>query len=115
MHARTDAALDSADLEGLKDMLVRLRLENEADIAQARATLDTLTEDHSIGSASLQELAGNAEYTIADAQGIIALIDAAMDRMAQGKYGICVACEQPIPLARLQLRPYGTTCVPCST
>jgi len=114
MHARTDSALDPADLEDLKESLVRLRRENEADVAQAREALETLTADNSIGSASLQEVAGNAEYTIADALSIIALIDAALDRMAKGEYGTCVTCKQPIPLARLQLRPYGTTCVPCS-
>jgi DnaK suppressor protein len=37
----------------------------------------------------------------------------AMDRRAQGRYGICEECNQPIPKARLAARPQATLCVDC--
>jgi DnaK suppressor protein len=40
-------------------------------------------------------------------------IQEAMTRQAQGRYGICEACEQPIPRARLRARPQATLCISC--
>lgn len=115
MHTRAQSLLSDAELRGLKDSLLQLRIDNEHDITRARNELTALSADHSLGSASLREVAGNADYMIVDAVAIIALIDAALDRMESGSYGICSTCGQPIPFARLELRPYGLTCVPCSS
>ena len=41
-------------------------------------------------------------------------VDAAIDRLAQGAYGVCERCGAPIPEARLEARPVARTCVPCS-
>ena len=40
-------------------------------------------------------------------------IEAALELMREGKYGICEGCEKPIPLARLQALPYAATCIEC--
>jgi len=45
----------------------------------------------------------------------LAQIEAAMRRLAQGGYGICEDCAQPIPAARLAARPAATTCLSCAT
>jgi RNA polymerase-binding transcription factor DksA len=37
----------------------------------------------------------------------------AIDRLARGVYGRCVACGRPIPPARLQALPFALRCVPC--
>ena len=42
-------------------------------------------------------------------------IDEALQRLASGTYGQCVACAEPIPLARLRAVPFATHCVPCQT
>jgi DnaK suppressor protein len=44
----------------------------------------------------------------------LARIDAAMRRLAQGSYGICESCGQPIGAARLTARPAATTCIGCA-
>jgi DnaK suppressor protein len=41
-------------------------------------------------------------------------VDAALDRVARGTYGLCERCGAPIPEARLEARPVARTCVPCS-
>lgn len=43
----------------------------------------------------------------------LASIDKALDRMRQGEYGKCEACEANIPMARLQALPYATLCIDC--
>ena len=44
----------------------------------------------------------------------LAQIDAAMRRLAQGSYGTCESCGQPIPAGRLAARPVTTTCLSCA-
>jgi RNA polymerase-binding protein DksA len=43
----------------------------------------------------------------------LAEVDAALERLARGEYGICVDCEQPIPVARLRAYPAATRCSQC--
>lgn len=43
----------------------------------------------------------------------LAAMDAALDRIRDGYFGICEACEKPIPTARLQALPYATLCIKC--
>lgn len=40
-------------------------------------------------------------------------IDEALERIAQGTYGMCEECGQPIPEERLEVFPSATTCVAC--
>ena len=41
----------------------------------------------------------------------LAEVDAALARVADGTYGVCVVCGRPIDPARLEARPTATTCV----
>lgn len=41
-------------------------------------------------------------------------ISTAQQRLAEGTFGLCTGCAQPIPLARLEIRPWATTCVTCA-
>jgi RNA polymerase-binding protein DksA len=40
-------------------------------------------------------------------------IDAARGRLADGSYGECIDCGQPIPVERLKAQPTALRCVPC--
>ncbi len=40
-------------------------------------------------------------------------IDEALDKIANGNYGICDMCEEPISVARLQVKPYAKYCIAC--
>ena len=40
-------------------------------------------------------------------------IDGALERMRDGRYGMCDNCTKPIPLARLQALPYAVSCIDC--
>jgi len=42
-------------------------------------------------------------------------IDAALARLHAGRYGLCSACSESIPVARLRAVPFATLCVPCQT
>ena len=40
-------------------------------------------------------------------------VQAALDRMAAGTYGVCIDCGTDIPLARLQAAPATKRCMAC--
>ena len=42
-------------------------------------------------------------------------IDSALARVHLGDYGVCVACREPIPIARLRAVPFASHCVPCQS
>lgn len=41
-------------------------------------------------------------------------VDAAAARVADGTYGVCQTCGQPIPADRLEARPVARTCIACA-
>lgn len=40
-------------------------------------------------------------------------IEEALQRFDDKSYGLCVECEKPVPLARLQALPYARFCINC--
>jgi RNA polymerase-binding transcription factor DksA len=47
------------------------------------------------------------------AQVALAEIDAALDRMARGRYGACVRCGGQMPVERLEILPAVAVCMTC--
>jgi DnaK suppressor protein len=45
--------------------------------------------------------------------GQLRLVEEALDRLQSGDYGVCLACEQPIPPKRLHALPWARYCIPC--
>jgi RNA polymerase-binding protein DksA len=43
------------------------------------------------------------------------LIDSALTRIEQGKYGLCMKCGKKIPQSRLEAIPYALMCIDCKT
>ena len=41
------------------------------------------------------------------------LIESALTRIKQGKYGLCIKCIKRIPAERLQAIPYALMCIDC--
>ena len=47
------------------------------------------------------------------AMTVLRQIDAALARMDDGRYGLCVSCSQPLPDARLEALPMTSLCMSC--
>ena len=43
------------------------------------------------------------------------MIDSALTRIRQGKYGLCIKCGTKIPHGRLEAIPYAIMCIECKT
>jgi DnaK suppressor protein len=81
---------------GIKfDTLARMGRVNEED--QAQLTHDEFVSLH----------LNSMDYTQ------LRLVDEALDRLTSGDYGVCLACEEPIPPKRLRALPWARYCVPC--
>jgi DnaK suppressor protein len=52
-----------------------------------------------------------------DAEGRreIEVIRAALNRLDNGTYGICITCDKPIAPARLEALPYAVQCIACAS
>lgn len=42
-------------------------------------------------------------------------INIALNRVEKDEYGICVICDEPIPVGRLEALPYTDRCVSCAS
>ena len=40
-------------------------------------------------------------------------IERSLHRLKDGKYGLCEGCQMKIPVARLNVLPFSTTCIKC--
>jgi RNA polymerase-binding transcription factor DksA len=54
-----------------------------------------------------ETLLGNEEQLLAE-------VEAALDRLAQGTFGRCERCRQEIPAGRLRAVPYARFCLSCA-
>ena len=49
-----------------------------------------------------------------NAADLLAKVEHALTRVESGDYGVCETCGEAIPVARLEVLPYATTCVNCA-
>lgn len=92
---RAEIRAQFADHDDPELMALRNRLEDTDDwaVADAMAGLDIAMVARDIAE--------------------IAEVEAALKRMADGRYGRCVTCDEPIPSARLRAYPAAARCIRC--
>lgn len=80
------------------------------------ASKDTNADDeHDPEGATIAFERSQVGALVQQAEQHLAEIDAALERLADGTYGVCLVCGRPIPAERLEVRPTATTCVGCAT
>ena len=76
------------------------------------ASLESNADDeHDPEGATIGFERAQLDATIASTSEQIARLRAALERIDNGTYGVCEVCGQPIPGARLEVRPDATRCV----
>ena len=105
----------------------RFRLLLEEERARKLALLPALREDISSANAARQDSNVDDEHdpegaTIAfelsqaaallnQSTSGLAAVEAALQRISDGEYGMCAICGQPIAEGRLEARPWTTFCI----
>src|SRR5512132_2665537 len=112
--------LTSAERQRVQEQLEARRAELRRDV---RTALDGSEDDRVVGlRRRLEEnddwgvADGVAELDIAEVRHALAElteVDAALARLRDDSYGICIDCEEPIAAARLLAHPMATRCIAC--
>ena len=106
-----------------KDALVRLhktllarRDDLREKLSEELATLQDYNAGSTGDSADAAFVAGADEMSSALAEldaRELRKIEAALERLQQGSYGVCEGCAQKIPIGRLNALPYSIYCIEC--
>jgi RNA polymerase-binding transcription factor DksA len=89
-------------------------LEREfAGLAEAASAAGT-DDEHDPEGATLAFERQHAAALLEAAREQVAAVDAALRRLAEGQYGVCERCGQPIGAERMAARPAAATCVRCA-
>lgn len=92
-----------ASLTGDFDSVVAASLDTNADDEHDPEGTTIAFERSQIGS-----LIGQVRHHLAE-------IDAAVDRLDTGTYGVCERCGRPVGAARLEALPAARTCIGCAS
>src|SRR5271169_4249940 len=89
-------------------------LEREfAALAEAASAAGT-DDEHDPEGATLAFERQHAAALLEAAREQVAAVDAALERLADGRYGVCDQCGRPIGEDRLAARPAARTCIDCA-
>jgi DnaK suppressor protein len=110
--------------------LASLRSQLEGDRARTGLLIDTVTDEMCAFVSARRDTATDDEHDpegptlafersqtsaiLSQSQQHLVEIDAALTRMAEGRYGLCKTCGNEIALGRLQVRPQAALCISCA-
>ena len=111
------------DEHRLRTLLEDLRVQAAARVAATSTVLGELMHDRESSndddehdpegvtlSSEWSRLTGLADAAASE----LHQVDDALARMDAGAYGVCANCGEPIPTARLEVRPFAVHCVACA-
>ncbi|MER6847108.1 MULTISPECIES: TraR/DksA C4-type zinc finger protein [Streptomyces] len=105
-----DTRLSPEDLAVLRDNLLEQRAFREEQLRQITTVPTRADERRRRRSAAQTEVRGQLA---ASARMVLADVEAALDRMAEGRYGSCHLCRRPIARERLTIVPQARYCARC--
>jgi len=103
----------------MRDKLLKLKAELEAAVAAGEASAAVVELDQSkVGRLSRMDAMQAQAMAQASGQRRTAMlrdIDAALRRIDDGAYGLCIDCDEPINPKRLEFDPTALRCVDCAS
>ena len=102
----------AAGRAGTLDQIESLRREFDGIVASA--ALVGADDEHDPEGATIAFERAQLSALLEQAQRRLAELDQALARLADGSYGSCDRCGQPIAPARLAARPAARTCIACA-
>lgn len=105
--------------ENMKESLVALKEEIIQNLVSESADFKALVDD--MDPKDLVDVAADdIDRKILDTLSTkelkrLRLIDSALGRIQNGRYGLCMKCNKKIPHERLEAIPYAVMCIECQT
>jgi DnaK suppressor protein len=113
--------MKASELKLYKERLLQLRARLRGDVsAMAESALREANQDHSAMPLHMADIGSDnfeQEFTLslmANEEDTLNRIEAALERIEEGHYGLCEECESAIPKTRLNAIPYTPYCVRCA-
>jgi RNA polymerase-binding protein DksA len=111
----------SIDTERFRDVLLDERRRVEHALAtlrdEHRGSLDDEVEERSdnhLAETATATLGREIDYTLGENSGqVLEAIEAALKRIDEGTYGMCVSCGEQIRHERLDATPWVSLCIDC--
>ena len=106
-------------LDELGRLLRERQAQLRAELAAHRSEREAAEEERGVETndqkdeAAVRQYAALAEAEDERGQAELRSIDAALRRMAEGRYGACVDCGEPIDFHRLLAQPAALRCAAC--
>jgi DnaK suppressor protein len=114
MRQKIDAVNTTRSTAKVESQLSTLRAELDQQRRFRAQQLKELAVDaaEAMATADQSRLQVTRVLTLA-AEAALSDIDAALQRLEDGSYGICERCDEPIPWQRLEVLPMSRLCTPC--
>lgn len=93
--------------------LAALTADFEAMVAASRHS--NADDEHDPEGATIAFERSQVAALVVQVRRHLAEVEAAMQRLDDGTYGLCERCGQPIAGARLEARPAARTCIRCAS
>jgi DnaK suppressor protein len=113
MNKRASSVALSNSIETYRRMLIEKR---EQVVSGLGVKFDTLAKMGRVAEEDQAQLSHDEFVSLrlnSLDYGQLRMVEEALDRVQSGDFGMCLACEQPIPSKRLQALPWARYCVPC--
>jgi DnaK suppressor protein len=110
------------DTDAVRTRLLKERSDVQTDLERLRADLGRSVEeatdedgmDSHLGDSATETYDREMEMTLEDTlEHRLGEVDAAIERLDAGTYGVCVRCGKDIAPDRLEAIPYATKCIDC--
>ena len=109
---------DQLDLGHFRELLEARRQGLLRDTEGAAAAADTVELDQTrqgrLSRMDAMQQQAMAKATNRRREGELTLITAALKRIDERDYGLCVVCDGPIAAGRLEVNPTATRCIRCA-
>jgi len=111
--------LEQDQIDELQALLETQKRLLELQLAQvAAATKPVALDQQSVGRVSRIDAIQQQQMALANQQQstrIVKQVERALQRIANGEFGFCQHCGEPITFARLQVQPFADLCLNCQS
>jgi len=105
------------DLEEVKSKILQEIAQTKKQIADYEALTKPISPSDAIGRVSRMDAINNKsvnEASLRQAKVKLANLNRVLDKFGSKDFGICLRCNQPIPIGRILIRPESLLCVNCA-
>jgi DnaK suppressor protein len=115
--------MDEKEQRKLRRALEARKVEIEGDVNYMAGEMQALGVDQDMENGSLGNHIADDGSNVSEAERIVIVsedlryilqqVNAALERMDEGTYGVCQRCGKPIAAERLEAFPYVAYCIEC--